>query len=88
MEVKLLLICIRLGETFPWAFYWWNCLTGVSYIDFGRFQPRDRWYNPCYIAPKRTASSQLMLAVNFALGAGEGVGWWVVCQKPNLITQN
>ena len=63
-----------LGETSLWAFYWWHCLTGVSYIDFGRFQPRDRWYNPCYIAPKTIASSLLMLAVNFALGAREGGG--------------
>ena len=41
-----------LGETSLWAFYWWDCLTGVSYIDFGRFQPRDRWYNPCYYTEK------------------------------------
>ena len=46
------------------------------------------WYNPCYIAPKRTASSLLMLAVNLAVVAGGGVvGRWAVCQKPNLITQ-
>ena len=41
-----------LGETSLWAFYWWHCLTGLSYIDFGRFQPRDRWDNPCYCTDK------------------------------------